>query len=46
MITRGSTRFAIMCDDIDATVDELRAKGAHFRGAIEEREYGRTTKPL
>jgi hypothetical protein len=30
-----------MCDDIDATVDELRAKGAHFRGRIEEREYGR-----
>ncbi len=22
-------------------VDELRAKGAQFRGAIEEREYGR-----
>jgi 4-hydroxyphenylpyruvate dioxygenase-like putative hemolysin len=33
--------IAIMCDDIDATVDELRAKGAQFRGAIEEREYGR-----
>ena len=30
-----------MCDDIDATVDELRAKGAQFRGAIEQREYGR-----
>ena len=38
--------IAIMCDDIDANMDELRAKGAHFRGAIEEREYGRTTKPL
>jgi predicted enzyme related to lactoylglutathione lyase len=33
--------IAIMCDDIDATVDELRAKGAHFHGPIEEREYGR-----
>ncbi len=31
----------MMCDGIDATVDELRAKGAQFRGAIEEREYGR-----
>ena len=35
-----------MCDDIEATVDELRAKGAQFRDPIEEREYGRTTKPL
>jgi hypothetical protein len=33
--------IAIMCDDINATVDELRAKGAQFRGPIEEREYGR-----
>ena len=33
--------IAIMCDDIDATVEELRAKGAQFRGPIEEREYGR-----
>ena len=33
--------IAIMCDEIDATLDELRPKGAHFRGRIEEREYGR-----
>jgi hypothetical protein len=33
--------IALMCDDIDATVNELRAKGAQFRGPIEEREYGR-----
>jgi predicted enzyme related to lactoylglutathione lyase len=33
--------IALMCDDIDATVDELRAKGAQFRGAIEEQVYGR-----
>ena len=33
--------IAIMCDDIDATVEELRAKGAQFRGAIEEQVYGR-----
>ena len=32
--------IALMCDDIDATVEELRAKGAQFRGPIEEREYG------
>jgi uncharacterized glyoxalase superfamily protein PhnB len=30
-----------MCDDIEATVEELRAKGAQFREEIEEREYGR-----
>jgi hypothetical protein len=33
--------IAIMCDDIDAAVDELQAKGEQFRGPIEEREYGR-----
>jgi predicted enzyme related to lactoylglutathione lyase len=33
--------IALMCDDIDATVDELRAKGAQFRGPIEQLEYGR-----
>ncbi len=34
-------KIALMCDDIDATVSELQAKGAQFRGAIEHREYGR-----
>jgi catechol 2,3-dioxygenase-like lactoylglutathione lyase family enzyme len=33
--------IALMCGDIDATVEQLRAKGAQFRGEIEEREYGR-----
>jgi len=33
--------IALMCDDIDATVGELQAKGAQFRGPIEQREYGR-----
>ena len=27
--------------DIEATVGELRTKGAQFRGPIEQREYGR-----
>ena len=35
--------IALMCDDIDATVHELRSKGAQFRGPIEQREYGRIT---
>ena len=33
--------IALMCDDIDSTVGELRAKGAQFRGPIEQHEYGR-----
>lgn len=33
--------IAIMCDDIEATVNELRAKDGQFRGPIEERECGR-----
>jgi len=33
--------IALMCDNVQATVDELRAKGAEFRGAIEQTEYGR-----
>ena len=30
-----------MCDDIEATVEELRAKGAKFRGPIQDEIYGR-----
>ena len=33
--------IALMGDDIETTVEELRAKGAKFRGLMEEREYGR-----
>ena len=33
--------IALMCDDIDATVGELRTKGAQFRDPIEQLEYGR-----
>jgi hypothetical protein len=33
--------IALMCDDIEATVADLRGKGAQFRGPIEQREYGR-----
>jgi 4-hydroxyphenylpyruvate dioxygenase-like putative hemolysin len=29
---------AIMCDDIEATVNELRTKGAQFRDPFEGRE--------
>jgi len=33
--------IALMCDDIDKTIAELRAKGAQFRGPIQEQPYGR-----
>lgn len=33
--------ISLMCDDLEATVAELRAKGAEFRGPIEEQIYGR-----
>src|SRR5262249_4920887 len=33
--------IALMCDDIETAVEELRPKGAQLRGPIEQREYGR-----
>ena len=33
--------IALMCNDIDATIQDLRARGAEFRGPVEQREYGR-----
>jgi catechol 2,3-dioxygenase-like lactoylglutathione lyase family enzyme len=33
--------IALLCDNIDTTVGELGAKGAQFRGPVEQREYGR-----
>lgn len=32
---------SLMCDDLEATVAELKAKGAQFRGPIEKESYGR-----
>ncbi|HVS72913.1 MAG TPA: VOC family protein [Phycisphaerae bacterium] len=33
--------IALMCDDLEKTVVELRAKGAQFRGGVQEQGYGR-----
>ncbi len=33
----------LMCDDIDATVSELEAKGVEFAGAVSDEGYGRMT---
>ena len=30
-----------MCDDIDKTVAGLRARGAQFRGSVQQQVYGR-----
>ena len=33
--------LSFMCDDIDATIADLQAKGIEFRGEVEERRFGR-----
>ena len=33
--------IALMCDDINATVSELKSKGVQFSGQVEEQIYGR-----
>ena len=38
--------LSLMCDDIEATVAELRGKGIEFRGEIEQRGFGRTATML
>ena len=38
--------LSFMCDDIDTTIDELRAKGVSFRGETEERRFGRAITML
>jgi catechol 2,3-dioxygenase-like lactoylglutathione lyase family enzyme len=32
--------ISIMCDDIEKTIAELRAKGAQFRGPVQHQVYG------
>lgn len=32
--------LSLMCDDIQATVAELKGKGAEFAGEVEDRGYG------
>jgi catechol 2,3-dioxygenase-like lactoylglutathione lyase family enzyme len=45
---RGSTdqRFdlSLMCDDLEATMAELRAKGAEFEGELQQEPWGTTTQ--
>lgn len=39
----GTHDISFYCDDIYRTVDELKAKGVKFRGAIEDHGYGLVT---
>lgn len=36
-------QITFMCDDLDATIDELRAKGVEIRGDPNDEGYGITT---
>jgi catechol 2,3-dioxygenase-like lactoylglutathione lyase family enzyme len=38
--------ISLMCEDIHATISDLKARGAGFRGAVEERGYGRVIMML
>jgi catechol 2,3-dioxygenase-like lactoylglutathione lyase family enzyme len=40
----GHHELFFMCDDIDATVAELSARGVEFTAAIEEQRFGRLTR--
>jgi catechol 2,3-dioxygenase-like lactoylglutathione lyase family enzyme len=39
----GVHEISLYCDDIDATVAELKGKGVVFDGEITKQEYGRVT---
>ena len=39
----GTTKLSLMCDDIERTVTELRAKGAVVSGEISDQGYGLVT---
>lgn len=39
----GTTRLHFMCDDVAATVEELKAKGVEILGGIEDHGYGLVT---
>jgi Glyoxalase/Bleomycin resistance protein/Dioxygenase superfamily len=39
----GKHELYLMCDDIHATVEELRAKGVEFTGSIQEQSWGLVT---
>jgi catechol 2,3-dioxygenase-like lactoylglutathione lyase family enzyme len=40
----GGHELFFMCDDLDETVRELRAKGVEFAGDVSEERWGRLTR--
>ncbi len=42
--TVGVHQSSVMCDDIEATRDELKAKGVEFEGEILDEGFGLTTR--
>jgi len=40
----GEVELYLMCDDIDTTIQELRAKGVVIDGSVTDQRWGRTTK--
>jgi catechol 2,3-dioxygenase-like lactoylglutathione lyase family enzyme len=41
--THQHHEVALMCDDVEATVSELKAKGVEFTHGVEDEGYGLTT---
>jgi catechol 2,3-dioxygenase-like lactoylglutathione lyase family enzyme len=41
-----SHQICLMCDDLEATMAELRAKGIEFRGGPDDESFGITTTML
>jgi predicted enzyme related to lactoylglutathione lyase len=39
----GKQELYLMCDDVEATVEELGAKGVEFAGPISDQGFGRLT---
>ena len=39
----GTANISFYCDDIEKTVEELKAKGVKFKGKIEDHGYGLVT---
>ena len=42
-VESGTADVSFYCDDINATVEELRAKGVEFTQAVEDQGYGLVT---
>jgi predicted enzyme related to lactoylglutathione lyase len=42
-VLKGHHQLYLMCDDIEATVKELKDKGAQFKGAVQNLGWGNLT---